>query len=145
MSSKTTSYGRAETAFREAFERLKTGRTHIVEKGSRPTQNNVAREAGVDPSALKKSRFPGLIEEIQRWSATFGNDETPSQSQVNARQRRRNRELKERLDAMKLQRDQALNMLVDADARILELTIENERLKALAPKSNITTLTDSKR
>lgn len=141
MSSKVTNYGRAETAFREAFERLRTGQTHIVEKGARITQNNVAREAGVDPSALKKARFPSLIEEIQRWSATHGNDESPSPSQINTRQRRRNRDLRERLEAIKLQRDQALGMLVDADAKILELTIENERLKALATKSNVTSLT----
>ena len=37
------------------------------------TQNNVAKEAGRDPSALRKLRYPRLIREIQKWIEGNGN------------------------------------------------------------------------
>lgn len=140
---KSPPLGRAEQAFRDAFERLKSAKPILVPRGTRVSQNNVAKEAGVDPSALKKSRFPGLIEEIQRWVADL--DEKPtSPNQQSLRQRKRNRSLKEQLEAFKQQRDIALSLLADADARILELTIENARLSAQIPRANITELSRSK-
>nr|WP_302685079.1 hypothetical protein [Pseudomonas syringae]UVN17909.1 hypothetical protein pPsy0479a_00077 [Pseudomonas syringae] len=57
----------AEGSFRSAFERLKTDNPSILAKGTPVSQNNVAREAGLDPSALKKARFPELVSEIQQW------------------------------------------------------------------------------
>ena len=62
-----TTIGKAETAFREAFIRIKKGETHLLPKNTKISQNNIAREAGCDPSALKKSRFPRLVAEIQQW------------------------------------------------------------------------------
>jgi hypothetical protein len=41
------------------------------------------------------------------------------------------------MEAIKAQRDLALSILAEADARILELTIENERLRALAGPKNV--------
>jgi hypothetical protein len=140
MSSKhpdTSTPGRAEVAFREAFDRLKKQKPQLLPKGTRVTQNNVAREAGVDPSALKKARFPSLIEEIQRWVDEHAEASSPSTNQQLLSQRNRNRGLREQLEAFKLQRDRALGLLADADAKIFELTIENSRLRALAPKSNV--------
>lgn len=55
----------AEKNFRMAFERLKSGKTTRLPEGAQISQNNVAREAGYDPSALKKARFPTLVYEIQ--------------------------------------------------------------------------------
>ncbi|WP_414728273.1 hypothetical protein [Zhongshania aliphaticivorans] len=55
----------AEESFRAAFERLKKGCNVILEGKVPVTQNNVAREAGRDPSALKKNRYPLLVLEIQ--------------------------------------------------------------------------------
>lgn len=56
-----------EDNFRRA-ERLKVGEPIIlISKNSLVSQNNVVREAGCDPSALKKSRHPVLIE-IQEWA-----------------------------------------------------------------------------
>lgn len=55
----------AEVRFRDAFHRLRDGRPRVLDPGAKITQNNVAREAGCDPSALKKSRFPSLVAEIQ--------------------------------------------------------------------------------
>ena len=60
----------AEQSFREAFERLKSNRPKLLAQGAPITQNNVAREAGRDPSALKKSRYPLLISEIQAFTAS---------------------------------------------------------------------------
>mgnify|MGYP006328623723 CR=1 FL=1 len=135
---------RAETTFREAFDRLRKGKPNLLPKGTRVTQNNVAREAGVDPSALKKSRFPTLIEEIQRWVDQYGEQQSKSASQSVYAQRNKNRTLREQIEALKSQRDNALALLVDADARILELTIENQRLQATKPKSNVSRLGKAK-
>tara|TARA_Y100000766_G_scaffold229355_1_gene202903 strand:- start:1107 stop:1502 length:396 start_codon:yes stop_codon:yes gene_type:complete len=126
---------RAEGAFRQAFERLKVNQPLIIPKGSAVTQNNVAREAGVDPSALKKSRFPALVESIQNWVSDNNQRMQSGQSQ-----RGKNRELRERLASMKEQRDRALNLLANADALILELLRENERLQAGRPPSNVSPL-----
>lgn len=130
--------GRAEAAFRAAFERLKINKPNLVAKGTSVTQNNVAREAGLDPSALKKARFPHLVAEIQDWVENCAKNTTVSPRQTLIAQRTRSRELRVRLEAMKSQRDHALGLLVEADARILELTIENTRLKATLPPTNVT-------
>ena len=58
---------KAELKFREAFERLKVGKPDILPKGTPLSQNNVAKEAGVDPSALRRARFPELVADIQAW------------------------------------------------------------------------------
>lgn len=129
--------GRAEVAFREAFERLKRNKAVRVPKGTRVSQNNVAKEAGVDPSALKKARFPGLIAEIQRWIDEHGGEAPKSSRQSLLAQRNRARDLRQRITALELQRDTALGLLVEADARILELTIEVTRYQSLAPPSNV--------
>lgn len=55
----------AESTFENAFQRLVQDCPEILPKGSKVTQNNIAREAGVTPSALRKERFPHLIEKIQ--------------------------------------------------------------------------------
>lgn len=147
MSSPTDSprLGRAETAFREAFDRLKRGKPNLLPKGTRVTQNNVAREAGLDPSALKKARFPSLVEEIQHWVNEHGEEASKSPSRSLYAQRNRNRSLREQIEALKLQRDNALALLVGADAKILELTMENQRLQAEKPKSNVTSLSKAKK
>jgi len=48
-----TAVSKAETALREALERLKKNRPQTLRKGSTVSQNNVAKEAGCDPSALR--------------------------------------------------------------------------------------------
>ena len=59
--------GRAEAKIRESFERLKAGKTLHVPAGTRMSQNAVAKEAGVIPSALRPGRFPALCREISEW------------------------------------------------------------------------------
>jgi len=46
--------------------------------------------------------------------------------------------LKERIEDMKTQRDSLASLLVEADAKILELTLENARLRAQVPSSKVT-------
>lgn len=126
--------GRAEVKFREAFERLKTGKTYIVPTGTRMSQNAVAKEAGVLPSALRPGRFPDLCRDIAEWIEQHNDD--PSQKsgrQKNLAERNARRAVRERLEAMRVQRDLALSKLLSAEAHILELTLENRRLLAYAP------------
>ncbi|MBA6100317.1 MULTISPECIES: hypothetical protein [Pseudomonas] len=127
----------AEELFRAAFYRLKSNTPLVLCKGSPLTQNNVAREAGCDPSALRKSRYPALIEEIQRWLAESGPVPEGSQTREKAKQRARNRSLRDEIKLLKAERDSATSLLLEADARILELFIENQRLKSMQPKSNV--------
>jgi len=58
---------KAEDLFREAFERLKENKPINVPVGSKVSQNNVAKEAGKHPTALKTDRYPLLIMEIQAY------------------------------------------------------------------------------
>lgn len=137
----TQQTGRAERQFREAFERLKRNKPQLLPKGAPVSQNNVAKEAGVTPSALRRSRFPALVAEIQRWIEGEGNGgakESPRQKSL--AQRTRNRDLRERIAEAEKRTDLATAKLTLAEARIIELTIENRRLEALLPKPNITQL-----
>jgi hypothetical protein len=146
MSSKTLEpkkISKAELKFRDAFERLKLGKLNILPKGTPLSQNNVAKEAGVDPSALRRARFPELVTEIQDWIETHKADQTQkSPRQMMLAQRSRSRDLKEKNNALEEQRDIAMSKLLDAQARIVELTLENQRLRAQLPESNIRIMPD---
>lgn len=111
----------AEQEFRSAFERLKNGETNVLAPGSPISQNNVAREAARDPSALKKSRYPKLVREIQAWLAAHPKEVSIATTESASEVKRRNRSLREALEMMKKERDAALSMLVEADTFILEL------------------------
>ncbi|PHM24805.1 hypothetical protein [Xenorhabdus budapestensis] len=136
---------KAELKFREAFERLKSGKVEILPKGTPLSQNNVAKEAGVDPSALRRARFPELVAEIQTWIEA--NRDSPVQKsprQMMLAQRSRNRDLQEKVRALEEQRDNALSQLLDAQLHILDLTLENQRLRAQVPESNIRFMSDGR-
>lgn len=134
----TRKISKAELRFREAFERLKTGKPDVLPMGSLLSQNNVAKEAGVDPSALRRVRFPELVSEIQAWVELHKDDVSEkSPRQMMLAQRSRNRDLKEKVKALEEQRDKALGQLLDAQSVILELTLENQRLRAQLPESNV--------
>ncbi len=141
MSSKKTEpkkVSKAELKFRDAFQRLKDGKPNILPKGTTLSQNNVAKEAGVDPSALRRVRFPELVAEIKLWVDAH-KDEAPKKSSrlMMLAQRSRSRDLKEKYKALEVQRDKALGQLLDAQACILELTLENQRLRAQLPVSKV--------
>lgn len=98
----------------------------------------MTKEAGVDPSALRRTRFPELVSEIQEWVESNKGDQTQkSPRQIMLAQRSRNRGLKEKNHALEEQRDIAMGKLLDAQARIVELTLENQRLRAQLPESSI--------
>jgi len=136
----------AEQDYWDAFERLKLGVPLVLPKGTPVTQNNVAREAGRDPSALKKARYPSLVIAIQEWVASHKNDQQPSKRQLLLKQRGKNRTLKETIDDLKKQRDIAAGLLADADLRIVELTEKladmQAKLDYLQPTARVLKLSD---
>ena len=137
----TESMGRAEKKFHAAFERLKIGAPLVLPKGSRVTQNNVAKEAGAVPSALRRARFPSLVDKIQAWIIEHGDDESQlSTRQKVLGQRHKSRELRTKMHVIEAQRDDALAKLVCAEALIVELTVENERLKSNQPPPKVNNL-----
>lgn len=111
----------AEARFREAFERLKAGKPKVLAFGACVSQNNVARESGCDPSALRKSRFPALIAEIQRY-VDCSEERPPSTRQQVLAQRAKNRKVRETISDLRAQHDKVVGLLADANARIVELT-----------------------
>lgn len=133
---------RAEARFRDAFDRLKQGKPHLLPRNTSVSQNNVAKEAGLDPSALKKSRFPGLVAEIQAWISIHSTINTETHKPAVAR-RTDARSLRERLRAIEAQRDHLASLLLEADARTLELIMENQRLQALIPSAKVTKIDPS--
>lgn len=137
----------AEDAFRRAFKRLKQSCPERLPEGTPVSQNNVAKEAGCDPSALRKARYPRLISEIQRWVRDHPPQGAVSQRQSILAKRSNNRDLKARIEEIKTQRDRVTSLLVEADTKIVELTLEVadlkaklERLEPPPPPSNVSPL-----
>ena len=130
-----------DKVFREAFQRLKDGQPTRVPKGTPVSQNMVAKEAGREPPAFKKSRYPELIAEIQEYvtarQEAAGSIEVSAQ--VPATERRSKRSMEEKYRDMKAQRDIALSQLVEADALLLELSQKLESIEAARPqkRSNV--------
>lgn len=120
----------AEANFREAFERLKVGAPKVLPAGTSVSQNNVAKEAGCDPSALRKARFPGLVQEIQAYLATNSQERPSSERRRLLKARQVSRSQSETIADLKAQRDYAVSRLVEADERIGTLTLEVRCLEA---------------
>lgn len=107
---------KAETLFREAFERLKTNTPINIPKGTKVSQNNVAKEAGKHPTALKKDRFPILVLEIQDY---LKQQEIDSDIINKKKKLRKQRTLEERLADCKKQRDK-LASICEAQAQLID-------------------------
>ena len=124
--------GDAEKLFRDAFERLKRDKPIALPAGTPVTQNNVAREAGRDPSALRKVRYPRLVREIQKWIEDNGNAPRSRASSASLIKgaRDRNRQLNARVEELTQQRDRSMSRLVIAEESILELHRQVQFLKA---------------
>lgn len=118
----------AEERFREAFERLKSDDLKVLKPGAPVTQNNVAREAGCDPSALKKVRFPALVREIQAYVELHPAEQSSTAPTTKGR-RSANRTARERLEDTIRQRDHVQSILTSANARIIELSEEVQSLR----------------
>lgn len=134
----------AEQRFRDAFERLKLRVPQVLPKGTPVTQNNIAKEAGCVPSALRKARFPLLVIEIQEWLESHKDDQPPSERQRLLKQKHKNRNLRETIADLKKQRDMAVGLLADTDLYIVELTEKladmQQRLDQLQPSAQVLNL-----
>jgi len=107
----------AELKFRQAFERLKKNKPKVLPAGTPVTQNNVAKEAERDPSALKKDRYPMLVLEIQAYIAA-----KRERTAVNKRSSdNRSRVMKQKLADCQKQRDKLSSILAAQDNYIEEL------------------------
>lgn len=138
----------AEANFREAFERLKIGAPKVLPAGAQVSQNNVAKEAGRDPTALRKSRFPSLVAEIQNHVAAHGGECPESERQKLLKHRKRSRSTREEIADLKKQRDVTAGLLVEANAQIAILTrrlaYAEARIDDLQPKVGTAQLSESK-
>jgi len=144
ISTDTSQMAGAERRFRDAFERLKLGIPQVLPKGTPVSQNNVAKEAGCDPSALRKTRFPLLVLEIQEWVKAHKEDQPESERQKQLKQRRKNRDARETIADLKRQRDIAAGLLADANLQIVELSEElasaQAKLEGLQPSGRVLNL-----
>ena len=123
--------GTAEQRFRNAFERLKGDEPIVLPKGTPVSQNNVAKEASCDPSALRKTRFPLLVMEIQAWLEQHQDKFGVSARQKLLKHRKKNRDARTKIVELELERDYAQGLLNDANLRIVELTEEVKSLRAM--------------
>ena len=127
----------AEEQYRAAFERLKNNKSERLPKGTPLSQNNVAKEAGSDPSALKKTRFPLLVDEIQKYSEVHAEEYPKSARQVSLLTRKKNRGFRERIEEITRQRDHLASLLSEADANMLELYDRIDELERQLPTSKV--------
>lgn len=119
----------AEQRFRNAFERLKEDQPITLPRGTPVSQNNVAKEAGRDPTALKKSRFSTLIREIQTWIEIHDAQQELRQAR-RERKRRKREDLSEQIARLTKERDSAQSELTSAHRLILEVLQTNALLQA---------------
>jgi hypothetical protein len=107
---------KAENLFRAAYERLKANEPINLPKGTPVSQNNVAKEAGRDSTALKKDRYPELVREIQDY---FKQQEIDSDIIQKKKKLRKQRTLEERLADCQKQRSK-LSSICEAQAQLIE-------------------------
>lgn len=127
----------AEQRFRDAFNRLKQGKPLRLQKGVGVSQNNVAKEAGLHPTALKKDRFPTLVLEIQQEVSHRAASRKESQRRRD-HQRKPTRDLKQQLADLKLQFQETGNRLLNAEAENLRLHECSERLQSELDRNVVT-------
>lgn len=114
-----------ERMYWEAFDRLKSSSPIRLPAGSEVTQNNVAREAGNDPSALKKKRYARLVASIQQWLK----DHPSEVARTNERLSRANAKidaLNRKIELLTRQRDAALSQLLSAESQLVSLLSERD-------------------
>lgn len=116
----------AEQAFREAFERLKKHKPEVLPAGSLVSQNNIAREAGRDPSALKKDRYPLLILEVQAYISAQAEQSQASKKTTD----NRSRTDKQKLADYRRQIDRLSSIVSAQNSYIEDLLDEIEQIKA---------------
>lgn len=113
----SSSKKKAVELFEDAFDRLKRGKPTRLPSGASVTQNNVAKEAGRDPSALRAERYPELLQRIKAYIASA--KETAGSGKRAARSRAR--KIEERLADCRRQRDRLLSVAHAQETLIGEL------------------------
>lgn len=131
----TTANASAEQRFRDAFERLKKGTTVVLPANSIVSQNNVAKEASCDPSALRKSRFPSLVREIQAY-VEIHKSQVPSLRSVRSKLKNKRIDLKQRIEIITQQRDEAYSQLLHIQRVVLDMAKHITALEAELAKIN---------
>lgn len=119
----------AEQRFRAAFDRLKVNAPERLAEGTPVSQNNVAKEAGVSTTSLRKTRYPSLIRDIQDWVKNRDADRVADQKRKRARDEL-HLDSQALVAQLKAERDWAQSQLVSAHRQILELLEENAQLQA---------------
>lgn len=122
---------KSEERFREAFHRLRDGKPTTLPNGSEVTQKNISLEAGCGPDSLKKSRHPRLIAEIKSWITQRDLLSAQTKAKPQQKERLAKESTADRMRYLEAQRDLLASKLVEADAKILELTSEVLRLQSL--------------
>lgn len=92
------------------------------------TQNNVAKEAGKDTSALKKSRFPQLVKFRHMLNFIRTIDRLRDRFSTVKRKSRKNQ--RDRIREIEAERDDAQSQLASAIGRIVELHEELQSVRA---------------
>lgn len=117
----------AEHEFRSAFKRIIEGKTIRIPKGSPPTLANIAREAGRDPSALKKSRYPTFIAEVEEYnnapSVTVNKTDRSLTAQL-AAARAENRSLREECSNLCQERDAAQTKILNLQQALVAMNLQ---------------------
>ncbi len=109
-----------EADLRAGFERMKSGDVLRVPKGTPVSQNNIARETGMEPSAFKKSRYPLLVDEVQQYIAQLGLGVTDRPTKPKPLPSRPCAD--EQVQSANAERDFVMSKLMLAQVKIIELT-----------------------
>lgn len=123
----------ADQRFRDAFLRLRINEPTVLPKNTPVSQANVAREAGVSPSALKKLRHPMLCRDIQDYVEAMKQNAGPSKSSQLQSARNNSALLEVELLEVKRDRDYQVTLKLYAQQLVLQLSAELEEYR----KSNI--------
>lgn len=118
----------AEQKFLLAFKRLRDGKPERLPHGTPVTQNNVAKEAGSDPSALRKARYPALIRKIQAW-IEINSEDDKLRKEKNDERLRSKKTQEERISQLVKERDDAQSKFLSAVIKIQELIGEIQNLR----------------
>ncbi|MES3708620.1 hypothetical protein QC590_10290 [Pseudomonas putida] len=127
----------AEAEYRKAFARIVEGKATRIDKKSPPTLANIAREAGKDPSALKKSRYPEFVAEVNFHNESVGSilkQRDRSLSVQLASARSENKSLRERYANLIAERDAAQSKVLNLQQVLVEKSLQ---LQGLEGPSNV--------
>lgn len=126
MSLKETDQKRASDQFEEAFDRLLHGESRNLPSGAPVNLSNVAKEAGKSPSALRRDRYPDLIQRIKLHMAS---EKEVEKFSAPARKRNRSRRIEQRLADCSKERDRLQSICHSQQTLIDELRDEIHRLE----------------